>query len=56
MRPLIQKLLQMDEQNKGIDLDNKNKALDSALKTLGISQGQLDLVKTRLEMIFASLI
>ena len=49
MRPLIQKLLQMDEQNKGIDLDNKNKALDSALKTLGISQGQLDLVKTRLE-------
>ena len=43
------KLLQMDEQNKGIDLDNKNKALDSALKTLGISQGQLDLVKTRLE-------
>lgn len=43
------KLLQMDEQNKGIDLDNKNKALDSALKSLGISQGQLDLVKTRLE-------
>ena len=43
------KLLQMDEQNKGIDLDNKNKALDSALKTLGISQGQLDLVKTRLD-------
>ena len=49
------KLLQMDEANKGLNLDNRLKTLDGQLKTLGIDQAQIDLIKTKLDNDFQRL-
>lgn len=49
------KLLQMDESNKGINLDNRLKSLDIQLKSLGIKQAQISLVKSKLDNDFQRL-
>lgn len=46
---------QMHSRNKGMNLDNQLKMLDNDLKTLGIKQAQIDLIKTSLQNDFLKL-